>query len=387
MISMKKENKKINLLIVCTVPTELNGITNVVFNLLAAMDRRSFRIGYVAINEPNEFYRTKLDSMDVALYVIPRKLSAPLRYVWNLAKIARDYDIMHVHGNSATMVLEMIAAKIAKVRIRAAHSHNTTCSLKKIDSFSRPLFHALCNLRFACGKEAGKWLYGKRSFIIVNNGIDCNRFVFNESDRYKIRKELDIDNEILIGHVGNFVEAKNHSFLIDVFKAVLDRGVDARLLLLGYGKLREEIENHVHVLNIDDKVIFMGSVNNTNEYLSAMDLVVMPSLFEGLPLTLVEEQANGLPILVSDAITPEANMTCLVKFKTLNNSKESWAADIVDIFSDCKRNLVESQKAIKKIKDSGYDINIVSQNLVQTYKQALRSINPIWNEYKEYCNL
>ena len=240
--------------------------------------------------------------------------------------------------------------------------------MKKIDSFSRPLFHALCNLRFACGKEAGKWLYGKRSFIIVNNGIDCNRFVFNESERCKIRKKLGFDKELIIGHVGNFVEAKNHTFLIDVFKSLLDRGVDARLLLLGDGRLKNDVEARVRVLKIEDKVFFAGSVNNTNEYLSAMDMIVMPSLFEGLPLTLVEEQANGLPILASDVITAHANMTGLVNYKSLDDPKEVWLKSIVEILSNSERNFVGSLKAIERIKDSGFDINMVSQNLVDSYR-------------------
>lgn len=335
------------------------------------MDRSPFEIGYVAINEPDDFYRKKLDDLGVALHIVSRKLSTSLQYIKDLARVAKGYDIIHVHGNSATMVLEMIAAKIAGVKVRAAHSHNTTCSMKKIDACSRPLFHTLCNLRFACGKEAGKWLYGKRNFNIINNGIDCNRFVFNDGDRDRIRKELGINNETLIGHVGNFVEAKNHYFLIKVFKVVLDRGVDARLLLLGDGKLRKEIEQQVQVLDIDDKVIFAGSVDNTNEYLSAMDMVVMPSIFEGLPLTLVEEQANGLPVLASDVITADADMTGLVKYKSLEDSTLDWAEEIIDILSNRKRNLDESHKAINKIKDSGYDINLVSQNLVETYTQSL----------------
>lgn len=372
MISMKAENEVVKLLIVCTVPTERNGITNVIFNLLGAMDRSSFQIGYVAINEPDDFYRRKLDDFGVALHVVSRKLSAPLQYIKDLARVAKGYDIIHVHGNSATMVLEMIAAKIAGVKVRAAHSHNTTCSMKKIDACSRPFFHALCNLRFACGQKAGTWLYGKRNFNIINNGIDCNRFVFNAVDRDRIRKDLGLNNEILIGHVGNYVEAKNHSFLIEVFKAVLKRGVDARLLLLGDGKLRKETEDQVHALNIDNKVFFAGSVNNTNEYLSAMDLVVMPSIFEGLPLTLVEEQANGLPILASDIITTDANMTGLVKYKSLEDSKKEWAKEIIRILSGSKRNSNESQKAIIRIMDAGYDINLVSQNLVRIYVQALR---------------
>lgn len=368
---MKVENKAIKLLIVCTVPTERNGITNVIFNLLSAIDRSALRIGYVAINEPDDFYRKKLEDLGVTLHVVSRKLSAPLQYIKDLVKVAKGYDIMHVHGNSATMVLEMMAAKMAGVKVRAAHSHNTTCSMKKIDTCSRPLFHALCNLRFSCGKEAGKWLYGKRNFNIINNGIDCNIFAFNEADRLRIRKELGINNEILIGHVGNFVEAKNHSYLIAVFKAVLDRGVDARLLLLGDGKLRKEIEDQVHAFDIDDKVIFAGSVNNTNEYLSAMDMVVMPSIFEGLPLTLVEEQANGLSILASDVIATDANMTGLVKYKSLDDSKKEWADEIIQILSDSKRDSNRSQTAIKKIMEAGYDINLVTQDLVKCYKQSL----------------
>lgn len=322
------------ILYVNTVPTSKNGITNVIFNLLTHMPRNNIDFGYVSINKPDEAYANLIKNNNLKLYIIPRNYKSPIRYIRQLSKVAKDYDIMHVHGNSATMVLEMCAAKLAGVNVRIAHSHNTTCSMKLIDKLMRPLFYNLCNGRMACGKEAGLWLFNNNEFTILNNGVDTKRFRFDPIKREKIRKELGLDNKIIIGNVGNFVTQKNHSFLIDVFKELTKTNPKLQLLLLGSGPLLGDIQNQIHNLDLDKRVIFAGSVDNPEVYMSAMDLVIMPSLFEGLPLTLVEEQANGLQCIVADTITRDADMTGNLKFLSLDSPISEWVSEIEDTVSN-----------------------------------------------------
>lgn len=362
------------LLFICTVPTDKNGITNVIFNLLKGFGDDDFEIGYVAINEPDEFYRKQLGDLGVKLFVIPRKLSNPLSYIYRLSKAARSYDIIHIHGNSATMILEMIAAKFAGVPLRIAHSHNTTCSSKIIDRLARPLFYALCNGRLACGYEAGKWLFRRRDFKIVKNGVDTSKFRFNQSSRDLIRKSLGWDNMIIIANVANFVEAKNHEFLINVFSELHKRQPNFRLLLLGIGPLMDKAQQQAKDLGVYDYICFAGSIPNISDYLSAIDLIVMPSTFEGLPLTLVEEQANGLKAVVSDVITHDADLTGNLQFIPLKNGINYWVDQILS-YQTVERNESVSDDCIDRIKKAGYDIYFSANELKNFYKTKLINYN------------
>lgn len=362
-----------NILFVNTVPTEENGITNVIFNLLSAFPKGLDSIGYVAINKPTLKYAKLIRELGLRLFVLPRKITSPIEYIKRLRIVAKEYDIMHVHGNSATMVLEMIAAKLAGVKLRIAHSHNTTCEKKLIDKMMRPLFYSLCNGRLACGVEAGKWLFGKRHFKIINNGIDSDRFRFNQTSRGKIREQYGMTEKIVVGNVGNLLIQKNHTFLLDIFSELSKTISNSILLLVGDGPLKKRLQEKAEILGIKDKVIFTGSIDNPEDYMSTMDIVVMPSLFEGLPLTLVEEQANGLSCIVSDAITRDVNLTANVKFLPLNGDVKKWASTVLMIIH--KDNYSREDKtndAIGKIRSKKFDINTIAKDLKNYYYDQLK---------------
>lgn len=355
-------------LIICTVPTMNSGIPHVVFNLLNAIDKHNLEFGYVSINEPSDLFKRKLDNMKVRLYVIPRSLKKPWEYVKALSQIAQNYDIIHVHGNSATMILEMIAAKKANVSVRCAHAHSTTCSFPIIDKLSRPLFYRLCNTKIACGLKAGKWLYKNHNFTVINNGIDTDRFRFQQANRDKIKNAIGWENNFILANVANFLEVKNHKFLISTFAEVIKSHPEARLLLLGDGPLLNEAKQQAKNLGIDSFIHFAGSVTNVNEYLSAIDLIVMPSLYEGLPLTLVEEQANGLCAIVSDAITTDVNLTGNITFLPLSSGVTSWNNTISNfIEAGVIRNEDISNECISKIKKANFDIFDAAAKLKDLY--------------------
>ena len=355
-------------LIINTVPTERNGITNVILNLLNHITT-GYRFGYISISKVDSSIRQWFSQNGIDYHHIERQISTTHKYIHSLVKILNGYDIVHVHGNSSTMVLEMIAAKIAGVKVRIAHSHNTTCSMKIIDRLARPLFYRLCNGRMACGVEAGRWLFGNRDFKVLNNGIDTDRFRFSPDDRTEIRQNLGVDKEaLLIGHVGNFVEQKNHRFLIDIFHCFKKGHPYSKLLLLGDGPLKEEIIAKTESMGLADSVIFAGSVDNPGKYLSAMDLVIMPSLHEGLPLTLIEEQANGLPILAADTITKDSDMTGLVRFAPLAESSDKWSQKMAEILKSSRHGESASTNAISCIKKAKYDITVVCNDLMEFYK-------------------
>ena len=364
------------LLVVNTAPSRRNGITNVAFNLMKAIDKTDLQIGYVSISDIADEYKQILNDLHVKYCVLNRSIKNPFAYIRRLVTFAKGYDVIHVHGSSATMVLEMLAAKIAGVPLRCAHSHSTSCSMKIIDNLMRPLFNYLCNGRLACGKEAGEWLHGNSDFLIVNNGVDTQKFKFNPLKRKCIREKIGWDNNIIIANIANFVDTKNHEFLIEVFHNLTKSKKSLRLMLVGGGPLLDRAKSQVQSLGISDQVLFAGSVSNIPELLSAIDLIVMPSKFEGLPLTLVEEQANGLRAIVSDRVTKDADMTGHLTFIPLERGVEYWAEEILSQLNNYKERCEsDSSDSINLIKKSGFDIQDSANDLKTFFVNKLQEID------------
>lgn len=358
-----------------TVPTERNGITNVIFNLLRAIDKAELDIDLLAINQPEPCCSEEINAYGGRLYTLPRSIRHPLRYVRRLKALIKEnqYDIVHVHGNSSTLTLEMLAAKAGGCKVRMAHSHNTTCKHQALHRFLKPLFYSSYTHALACGNEAGRWLFKNRDFKVIHNGINTQRFAFSDADRQRLRQKYTLPKTIiLLGHVGTFSEQKNHTFLIDVMKELLSQSDRYYLLLLGEGELQPEIAAKVKQLGLEKHVIFAGVTDNVPAYLSACDIIVMPSLYEGLPLSLIEEQANGLPCIVSDRITQEADKTGSITFLPLEDGAAAWASVIkkTELPSDRQQ---ASEDAVQKIVACGYSIEEEAAKLKRYYTEALEN--------------
>lgn len=357
-------------LVINTNPMGPDGITNVICNLFRAMDKQGMRMDLLAINEPQASVRALFEEAGGSVNVLSRSLSHPVRYMNTLKHLIKQggYDAVHVHGNSATLTLEMAAAWLGGCKVRIAHSHNTTCKFMAIHRVLTPVFRTLCTHRLACGVDAGKWLYGKKDFTVVNNGVDTARFAFREEARGESRRVLGIgDDTKLIGHVGIFNEAKNQSFLVEVLKNL---GSEYKILLLGQGRLRESVEQKVREMELFDRVIFGGVTDRVENYLCAFDMLVMPSLYEGLPLALIEAQANGLQCVVSENITREVDKTGNLTFLSLDTGAEHWAQTVRDLKLPADRAKA-SRLAIEKIKESGYDIHTEATRLREYYQRAI----------------
>lgn len=357
----------IKVLMSSTTPVIKDGITGVMLNLYQNVDCEKVHIDFVTINEPSRDIASKMLAKGSKYYYIPREMKHPVRYIKKYAQVCKNYDIVHVHGNSATMVLELLAAKMAGVKVRIAHSHNTYCRYKIIDKVLRFPFYLLCNERLACGVKAGKWLFNDRKFEVINNGIDAKKFEFDNVVRNKIRTIMRWNNKKVIVHVGNFLEAKNHVFIIEIFKEIYKNNKNFRLLLLGNGELKSEVENIVKKYKLDDVVCFAGSVTNVSDYLNASDIVLMPSINEGLPLTLIEEQANGLKCIVSQNITTEVNITGNVSFLSLNDSVRTWSEYVIRCCNEYYDREAESVRCVNVIIQKGYDITCSTRKLEDIY--------------------
>lgn len=343
------------------------GIANNVINYFKYIDKSDLKMEFIVQNQPQEWMVNEIINNNSKYYVLDgRKKNIP-KYVLELTKIIKQnkYDIVHVHGSSCLLFIDLLAAKLANVKVRIAHSRNTTCNHIFLHKLLRPLFNKVVTHCFACGEDAGKWLFKDRDFKVINNGKEINKFLYDEDVRNEYRKKLRIEDKIVVGHIGRFNNQKNHEFLIDIFSNLVMLNKNYVLLLIGEGALFEDIKEKVKKLNIQNNVIFMGETSEVPQLLQAMDLFVFPSKYEGLPNVLLEAQLAGLPIYASDVITDEVNICDLVQFLSLEYSPKIWVDRIVD---DKKFDRIGKREIIKaKFIEAGFDIKENAKQLKKIY--------------------
>ena len=226
------------------------------------MDKEKIHMDLLLINEPAKDVKELLEKNNSKLYVVERNAN-PIKYKKKITKImkANKYDLVHIHGNSATMAIELMAAKKANIGVRISHCHNTTSNHKKIHKILKPYFDKNYSYGFACGSEAGKWLYGERDFVVINNGIDVEKFSFKKEFRDEIRQKYGIENKFVVGHVGIFNYQKNHETLIEIFRKLYKKNSNSVLMLIGQGEKEEEIKEIVKEEKLENNVIFVGTTN------------------------------------------------------------------------------------------------------------------------------
>ena len=232
----------------------------------------------------------------------------------------------------------------------------------------------MANQFFACSKDAAISRYGRKvgndaeHCQVLNNAIDTGKFLFREAKKQQMRQQLHItESALVIGHVGRFVDAKNHLFLLDVFQELHKRNSNSVLLLVGDGELRAEIERKIQAEGLTDSVILTGVQSNTWDYYQAMDVFVMPSHYEGVPVSLVEAQTAGLPCCVSSAVPAESAITELVRFRSLEESAEQWASWVLECSATPRKNMRDA------IRSAGYDIATTSKWLEDFYTKVVSS--------------
>lgn len=360
---------------VLTSPLVYDGISMSILNYFNNIDNQKIQMDFVAPSTIEEI-ENQIRGKGGKVHILKERKKHPLKYIKKLSVLIKEnkYDIVQAHGSSAILCLEMIAAKRAECKIRIAHCHNTKCDHRLIDTILRPVFYRTYTHGFACGEEAGKWLFKNRKFEIINNGKNIEEYEYNEKIRNQMRKKYSLSNYKVIGHVGSFNYQKNHNFLIDIFYELKNRGGEKyKLVLLGGGELKSYIEEKVKKLKLQDDVIFVGRTKEVANWLQAMDIMVLPSRFEGFPLVLVEWQIAGIPCIVSDKVTPAVKMTDLVQFASIEDKPEEWANKIKKI--ELKDRKESKEKIIKEIKDSGFDIKEETKKLEKIYEKIYENSN------------
>ena len=361
-------------LVIVTAHFGYDGISNVAKSYYLYQDHNRVQMDLMTINEIPESLRKEIERNGDKSYVLGQRNKNPLSYILELSRIIRKnrYDVVHIHGNSNTMFVELWAAMLGGCKTRIPHSHNTKCDHPVINKLLRPLFKVAYTDAFACGVEAGEWLFDKGEATVIPNGVDLQRYTLDESFRVEYKKELGLEGRLVIGHVGRFSVQKNHKKLLTIFAAIQKKNPNASLLMWGEGELMEEVKMQAQEIGGD--IRFMGTSDHIEQCLHAVDIIVFPSVYEGLPLFLVEAQALGLPCLLSDTVSPMTKITDSVAYEPFGATDEEWADATLKLLAN--QDVVEnSKKAHKVIREAGYDIRINAGKLIDKYEQLILKNN------------
>lgn len=348
------------------------GVEAVVMNYYRNIDHNKIQFDFICDEDSTNIPYDEIEKLGGNVILIPpyQKL---ISYHKKLKKILKDgnYKIVHSHINTLS-VFSLFAAKCAGVPVRIAHSHSTTNKKEKkknlLKQILRPFSKIFATDYMCCSELAGRWLFGNKEYdkgnvYLLNNAIDLEKFKYDENVRKEKRKELNIDDDTLvIGHVGRFVEQKNHRFLIDIFNEVHKQNDNSILILVGQGPLIEEMKNKIKSLDLENSVKFLGQRKDINELYQAMDLFLFPSLYEGLGMVLIEAQMSGLYCLASDIVPINAKVSNNIEFISLKTNERKWAEHIRNIDNSLNRKMDK-----KKISCMGFDIKNEALKLENKY--------------------
>lgn len=287
--------------------------------------------------------------------------------------ISESPDIVHIHCNNGMGLLCAEAARRAGVAVRVVHSHNSSLGSEEVwkrtlDSMLKLLYSNAPTVRVACSSMAGDWLFGKEPYSIIRNGIDLRKFAFSSAQRTVIRGGFGIrESDLVIGIVGAGIPAKNASFSLDILAELHKEGIFAHLVLIGEGEESASLCEKASQLGLSPWTHFTGTVSDVYRYYSAMDCLVMPSFYEGLPLSLIEAQASGLRCIVSDFVSEESDVTGLLTFLPLSAAIHVWIKKIRTPVAAQDR-MIASKLAMRGLQDAGYSIDCLKQQLINIYK-------------------
>ena len=306
------------------------GVESVIMNYYRHLDHSKVQFDFICDEDSTRIPYDEIKKLGGRVFLVPKYQNLS-KYLKALEKLFKENQYRIVHSNINTLsVFPLYAAKKAGVPIRISHSHSTSnpkeWKRNLIKNILRPFSKRYATDYFACSEVAGRYLFGNKAFDrgevkIIHNAIDVEKFKFDEVARKKLRKEFGIkDSTVVIGHVGRFVQQKNHTFLVDVFNEYHKKNLDSKLLLVGSGPLEDEIKKKVERLGFKDSVLFLGQRDDINKLYSVMDIFCLPSLYEGLPVVGVEAQAAGLPTIFSNRISEEVIVSSYAKIVSIQDT-------------------------------------------------------------------
>lgn len=353
---------------------EAGGTQALLMNIYRNIDRNKVQFDFLVEYPNKEFYDDEINQLGGRIYYSNVRndlnIAKFIKQMKNILKTHPEYKIVHMHTYSIGFFC-LRTAKKCGVPVRIAHSHNneTVHDIKWFFKLGmQKLYTLYATDLFACSEEAGKYLFKNKEFKILTNAIDSSKFIANMDIRNSVRRELLIENDFVVGHVGRFHSQKNHRFLIEVFKEIKERRNNAKLLLVGSGPLEDEIKKQIHEMNLDGSVVILGNRKDMDKIYQAMDVFVFPSLFEGLGIVAIEAQAAGIPVICSEGLPPETEVTPLYKKLKLTDSKEKWAEETLKIadHSLCHTNMQQY------IIEAGFDMNSTALEMQNYYLKKIK---------------
>ena len=343
------------------------GLETMLMNYYRHIDRSKVQFDFLVHRDFEADYDQEIRELGGRIYHVSRLIPWSRKYRNELKQFFKDhpeYRIVHVHQDCLGSVA-LQCAKECGIPVRIAHSHSSSALkdlkypiklwyMRKIPAYATHLL--------ACGKQAGDWMFSGSPYEIIKNAIDTEKYEYSPAKAKEVKKMLGIGTELTVGHVGNFTLAKNHTFLIDIFQALLQKRPDAKLVLVGGDYEIEAAKEKVNRLGLNDHVMFLGIRSDVRDLMQAMDVFVFPSLYEGLPVTMIEEQAAGIPAIISDHVSDECVVTKnLVTVMKLDDSAEQWADCILKRAEEGKRS------HRNEIIAAGYDIASEAEKLENFY--------------------
>ena len=332
------------------------GLETMLMNYYRHINRDKVQFDFLVHRDFEADYDQEINRLGGKIYHISRLNPCSPFYREKLKKFLKthqEYKIVHVHQDCLSSVA-LQCAKECGIPVRIAHSHNSNQNknikflIKKYYMKKIPLY---ATHLFACGEKAGDWMFSGEKYEIIHNAIDVKKYTYSREKARVIREKMHLENNVVIGHVGRFDLQKNHVFLLDIFTECIKAIPNAKLLLVGDGEERKDIEARARELGINNNVIFTGVRSDVEDLFQVMDIFVFPSLYEGLPVTMIEAQAAGLPCVISDEVPNECIVTSgLVTPMKLSESPHNWAEQIV------KSIKIQRKNHLEEIQNSGYDI-------------------------------
>ena len=339
------------------------GAETMVMNYYRNIDRTKVQFDFLVHRQERGAYEDEIESLGGKIYrmipIYPQNFSKYKKMLHQFFSEHKEYKIIHSHMSE----LGYFAFKEAKeqgIPVRICHAHNAPqgWDMKMVmrTYFKKKMIPYLTHM-FTCGTESARWLYGPQyedQFIQLNNAIDAEKFRYNIEKEKQVRKELELDDRLVIGHVGRFHKQKNHEFLIDIFYEIQKIRPDAVLLLIGNGDLEDKIKEKIRKKHLESCVKFLGLRSDVNKLMQCFDVFLFPSLFEGLGIVLIEAQAAGAPCITSEKVVPkEAKVSSLLHYFSLKKTEREWAMEVFNIL-----NHENSKKDMcQVIRTAHYDIN------------------------------
>lgn len=349
----------------------IGGIENFLMNVYRNIDREKYQFDFVVHSDIIADYDREIEQLGGRIYRVPRLSQYPvqnLKQVFDIVKKG-NYKIVQRHACASIMWTDLLMAKLAGARIRIAHSHSSTCGFPTIHKIFCPVLEKTITHRFACGKVAGKWMYGEKKFNTIKNGIDTEKFIYEETIRMQMRELVGIKKQLVVGNAVRFDPVKNHEFLLKVFVELQNIFPEIVLLLVGDGELLENVKQQAKEMGISQNVIFVGASHEVNKWLQAMDICIFPSLYEGFPISVLEAETTGAYCVISDKVPSEINLTGDVLQIPLEKTAKEWARLIADGYSSVRHKERRQYKDI--IRKAGYDIKDTAYEIEQFYDECI----------------